>query len=79
MPRGRPGGNPNIKEHGFKTDREHPLTELVAFRVDKPTKEKIKSGKLSNWQKIAREALEKAIADLEEAEAKQAEEDLKSA
>ncbi len=76
---GRPGGNPDISKYGFRTDREHPLTELVAFRVDKPTKEKIKSGKISNWQKIAREAVEKAIAEAEEKERLAAEQDLKSA
>ncbi len=66
MARGRPGGNPNIKEYGFKTDREHPLTEFAALRIDKPTKEALKAGKLPNWQKIAREAIEKALAEIEE-------------
>jgi len=75
---GRPGGNPEITKYGFKTDREHPLTELVAFRVDKPTKEKIKSGVITDWQKIAREAIEKAIAEVEEQQ-KQAKDDLQSA
>ena len=78
MARGRPGGNPNIKEHGFKTDREHPLTEFAALRIDKPTKEAIKSGKLPNWQKIARSAIEKAIAEVEEQET-ETEKDLTSA
>ena len=68
MRKGRPGGNPNIKDHGFKTDREHPLTEKVSFRVDEPTKEKLKAGKLPGWTKIAREAVEKALTEVEEQE-----------
>ncbi len=76
MRKGRPGGNPNLKDYGFKSDREHPLTEKVSFRVDEPTKAKLKAGKLPGWTQIAREAVEKALA---EAEAKQAEQDLKSA
>ncbi len=68
MPRGRPGGNPNIKEHGFKTDREHPLNQSMTLRMDQPTKEAIKSGKLPNWQKIARDAISKALQEIEEQE-----------
>lgn len=75
---GRPGGNPEITKYSFKTDRKHPLTELLAFRVDKPTKEKIKSGIISDWQKIAREAVERAILEAETQE-KQAQQDFKSA
>jgi len=78
MRKGRPGGNPNIKDHGFKTDREYPLTQKVSFRVDEITKEKLKAGKLPGWTKIAREAVEKALAEAEEQERK-AEQDLQSA
>ncbi|MDJ0713878.1 MAG: hypothetical protein QNJ54_06630 [Prochloraceae cyanobacterium] len=70
---GRPGGNPNIKKHGFKTDRKYPLTENMTIRFDRPTKDALKAGKLPNWREIAREAVEKALAEVEE------EENLKSA
>ncbi len=73
---GRPGGNPDIKKHGFKTSRKYPLTETESLKLDKPTKEKLKAGLLPNWRDIARDAIAKALA---EAEAKQAEQDLKSA
>ena len=74
MRKGRPGGNPNIKDHGFKSDREHPLTQKITLRVDEPTKVALKAGKLPGWSKIAREAIEKALAEIEEEE-----KDLKSA
>ena len=68
MARGRPGGNPNIKEYGFKTDREHPLSKKISLRVDEPTRDAIKAGKLPNWSEIARSAIEKALAEVEEQE-----------
>ncbi len=78
MARGRPGGNPDIKEYGFKTDREHPLSKKITLRVDEPTREALKAGKLPNWSEIARSAIEKALAEVEEKE-RQDKEDLKSA
>ena len=68
MARGRPGGNPNIKDHGFKTDRKYPLTHQTTFRIDEPTKEALKAGKIPNWQEVCRQALEKALAEIEEEE-----------
>ena len=60
-----PNGNPNIKQYGFKTDRQYPLTQSVNIRVDEPTKEKLKAGLLPGWSRIAREAIEKALAEVE--------------
>ena len=78
MARGRPGGNPNIKEYGFKTDREYPLSKKISLRVDEPTRDAIKAGKLPNWSEIARSAIEKALAEVEEQET-ETEKDLTSA
>ena len=78
MPKGRPGGNPDITDYSFKSNREYPLTKRVSVRVDEPTKEKLKAGKLPGWSKIAREAIEKALAEVE-AEEKKIETDVKSA
>ena len=63
---GRPGGNPNIKNHGFKTDRKYPLTENESLKLDKPTKDKLRAGLVPNWRDIARSAIAKAIAEAEE-------------
>ena len=63
---GRPGGNPEIKKYGFKTNRKYPLTENESLKLDKPTKEKLKAGLLPNWRDIAREAIVKALAEVEE-------------
>ena len=65
MARGRPGGNANIADYGFKSDRKYPLTKTVNFRVDEQTKEALKAGKLPGWTRIAREAVEKALAEVE--------------
>ena len=56
---GRPGGNPNIKEYGFKTDRPEPLIEKLQVRVSASMKEKVKSRE--NWQEFVRDAIEKAL------------------
>ena len=71
MAQGRPGGNPNIADYGFKSDRRYPLTKTVNFRVDEPTKEALKNGKLPGWTKIARAAVEFALAQIEEEEQQQ--------
>ncbi|MBD2596277.1 hypothetical protein BCD64_15920 [Nostoc sp. MBR 210] len=34
-------GNPDIKNHGFKTDREEPLTERLNLRITKSMKEEL--------------------------------------
>ena len=65
MARGRPGGNPNIADYGFKSGRKYPLTKTVNFRVDEQTKEALKAGKLPGWTKIAREAVEQALARIQ--------------
>ena len=66
MRKGRPGGNPDLKKYQFKTDREHPLTEQAAFRIDKPTKAALKAGKLPNWQEVCRQAIAKALEEKED-------------
>ena len=34
-------GNPDIKNYGFKTDREEPLTEKMNIRMTKTMKEEV--------------------------------------
>ncbi len=52
---GRPGGNPNIKEYGFKTDRAEPLVAQLNIRVPSSLKAKLK--KKENWQEFVRQAI----------------------
>lgn len=61
----RPGGNPDIRNYGFKTDRERPLVAKMTLRMDEQMKAAIKSGVLPDWQEIARQALEQALKDAE--------------
>lgn len=62
---GRPGGNPDIKEYGFKTARKEPLSEQVNIRLGKSMSTKLKA--LDNWQEIVRKAIEEKLNQLEEA------------
>ena len=69
----RPGGNPNIWEHGFKMqgeNRDEPLTEAIGFRLPKSLKERF--DKLSKSEKTAVrlagiDAMEAAVAAIEKA------------
>ena len=72
----RPGGNPEITKYSYKSNREHPLTCNVNIRIDEPTKMALKAGELPGWSAIAREAIEKALA---EKRAKEETENIKSA
>ncbi len=61
---GRPGGNPDIKQYGFKTDRAEPLKERVQIRI--PTSMKQKLQEQENWQEFVRQAIAKALEEKEE-------------
>ncbi len=62
----RPGGNPNIKEHGFTTDRQEPLTSQLALKVSASMKRRLKEKE--NWQELVREAIAKALEEKEKEE-----------
>ena len=47
---GRPGGNPDIKNYGFKTDRPEPLREKLQLRISASMKEQLQSRE--NWQNL---------------------------
>jgi hypothetical protein len=50
-----PKGNPNIKQYGFKTDREESLTAKLSMRVAPSMLDELK--KQENWQELVREAI----------------------
>ncbi len=56
---GRPGGNPDIKKYGFKTERAEPLRESVNVRVPASMKKQLKEKE--NWQEFVRSAIAKAL------------------
>jgi hypothetical protein len=56
---GRPGGNPDLKNYGFTTDRPEPLREKLQLRVSASMKEQLESRE--NWQELVRDAIEKAL------------------
>ncbi|MFB2772945.1 hypothetical protein ACE1AT_27290 [Pelatocladus sp. BLCC-F211] len=61
-----PHGNPEIKKHGFKTDRDEPLTERIAIRVTKTMADKIKS--IENYPEFCRRVLQEALDKLSQTE-----------
>jgi hypothetical protein len=52
-------GNPEIKNHGFKTDRDKPLTEYIHLRVTKEMKEEVKAK--DDAPEFCRRAIQKAL------------------
>ena len=62
---GRPGGNPDIKKYGFRTDRDEPLRSRLQLRVPDSMKQQL--DQQDNWQEFVRQAIyEKLHADCEE-------------
>ncbi len=59
MPRGRPGGNPDISKYGFsqRYDWDESCTAKVYFRVPPSMKEALSSGELPGWQEFVRKAI----------------------
>ena len=55
----RPGGNPNIKEHGFKSDRPEPLTANLSMRIAPSMLKELRSRE--NWKDLVRNAIAKAL------------------
>lgn len=55
MAKGRPGGNPDLVEYQFSTDREEPCTAKLTLRVPPSQYERLKQ--LPNWQDKVREAI----------------------
>ena len=66
MPKGRPGGNPDIKKYGFKQQHnwDEPCNEKMTLRLPASLKTAIKAGLIEDWQEVARRAI---AAELEKA------------
>jgi len=59
MGRGRPGGNPELKEHAFTTDRPEPCRGYLGLRIPLSHLQALK--KIPNYQERVREAIAKII------------------
>ena len=70
MPKGRPGGNPEIKKYGFKQkyDWLEPCNEKMTLRLPASLKVAIKAGLIEDWQEVARKAI---AAELEKTKQKE--------
>ncbi len=55
MPKGRPGGNPDLVKYQFSTDREEPCTAKMTLRL--PPSQYAKLKKIDNWQEKVRGAI----------------------
>ncbi|MGK7896494.1 MAG: hypothetical protein AB4372_23465 [Xenococcus sp. (in: cyanobacteria)] len=61
MPKGRPGGNPNIADHGFKQKYEwdEPCTASIALRLPPSIHKKLKQ--IPDWQELVRQAIAEIV------------------
>lgn len=57
---GRPGGNPDIKQYGFKSDRDEPLRSRLQLRVPDSMKQQLEQQ--DNWQEFVRQAIAEKLA-----------------
>ena len=55
MSKGRPGGNPDLVEYQFSTDRDESCSAKLTLRLQPSQYEKLK--KLPEWQEKTREAI----------------------
>ena len=55
MPRGRPGGNPDLIKYRYTTDREESCTAKMTLRL--PPSHYAKLKKIDNWQEKVRTAI----------------------
>ncbi len=62
MAKGRPGGNPNLTEHQFTTDRQEPLTEHLQLRITPSMKQWL--GQVPDYKEFVRQAIIEKIANL---------------
>lgn len=67
MPRGRPGGNPELEKYQFeqKYDWTESCTEKMTIRMPPRMKAAIKAGEIKDWQEVARQAIAVEMEKLE--------------
>ena len=58
---GRPGGNPELKEHQFSTEKPESCTAKLTLRLAPSDYEKLKT--IDNWQEKTRQAIKALIAE----------------
>jgi len=61
MGKGRPGGNPDLVQHQFKTDRPEPCTERIQIRLPRSLYERITAR--PDWPEWARKILAENLED----------------
>ncbi len=63
MPKGRPGGNPDIAKYGFKQQYEwdEPCSAKISLRLPPSLSEELK--KLPEWQEKVRQAIANMVAE----------------
>jgi hypothetical protein len=59
MPKGRPGGNPELEKYHFqqKYDWDESCTERMQIRMPPSMKAAIKAGLIEDWQEVCRRAI----------------------
>jgi hypothetical protein len=59
MPKGRPGGNPQLEKYQFeqKYDWDEPCSDKMTIRMPPSMKAAIKAGEIEDWQEVCRKAI----------------------
>jgi hypothetical protein len=65
MSRGRPGGNPDLANFQFTTDRDEPLSEKITIRIS-PSMLRHLQG-LDNYREFCRKAIAEKLEQMETA------------
>jgi hypothetical protein len=60
MGRGRPGGNPDLKKYGFKTDKPVPCYAQISLRITQEQKDKLYA--IPGWTDLLRQKIDEIIA-----------------
>lgn len=63
---GRPGGNPELKNYGFKTNRAEPLREKIQLRVSSNMKKELSNQE--DWQEFVRIAIAEKLESMKKEE-----------
>lgn len=60
--RGRPGGNPDLKQHQFQAEGDEPLSAKLSMRVTQSMLDELKQ--YDGWQDLVREAIAAKLKEL---------------
>lgn len=63
MPKGRPGGNPELEKYHFEPryDWPEPCDVRMTLRLPRSMKDALKNGEIEDWQEFVRRAIAREL------------------